>query len=78
MGRIASRSNLMKKTALKLFAIGVAFSLVGLIFLLSPREVIYCTEVGQIIIAMLAVLITLSLTNLYLNIKASKKGKKTS
>jgi len=68
----------MDKIALKLFTVGITFTLVGLIFLLSPKKIIYCTEVGQIIIAMLAVLITLSLTNLYLNIKALKeKGKKT-
>jgi len=65
----------MNKNALKLFAIGITFSLVGLIFLLSPREVIYCTELGQIIIAMLAVLIALSLVNIWLNIKSLKKRK---
>jgi len=68
----------MDKIALKLFTVGITFTLVALIFLLSPKKIIYCTEVGQTIIAMLAVLITLSLTNLYLNIKALKKRKKTS
>lgn len=76
MERIISKSNLKNKIVLKLFAIGVALMLVGLIFLLSPRQIIYCTEVGQIIIAMLAVLIALSLANLYLNIKALKERKK--
>jgi len=66
----------MDKFVLKLLAVGVALTLTGLIFLLSPREVIYCTEVGQIIIAMLAVLIALSLVNFYLNAKSLKRKKK--
>jgi len=65
----------IKKIALRLFAIGVALILAGLIFLLSPKKIIYCTEVGQIIIAMLAVLITLSLVNIWLNIKSLKRKK---
>jgi len=64
----------MNRIALKLLAIGIALALTGLLFLLSPRELIYCTEVGQIIIAMLTILIALSLVNFYLNIK--KPGKK--
>jgi len=65
----------MDKIALKLFTVGIAFTLVGLIFLLSPKKIIYCTEMGQIIIAMLAVLITLSLVNIWLNIKSLKRKK---
>lgn len=76
MGGIILEGNFKNKVALRLFAIGVALILVGLIFLLSPREIIYCTEVGQVVIAMLAVLISISLVNLYLNIKASNRKKR--
>lgn len=64
------------KLTLRLFAIGMSLSLAGLYFLIHPKTVIYCTELGQILIAMLAVLIALSLVNLYFNIKASKEKKK--
>jgi len=67
----------MNKFALRSFAIGMALSLVGLYFLIRPKTVIYCTELGQILIAMLAILIALSLVNLYLNMKALKERKKT-
>jgi len=67
----------MNKLPLKLFAIGIALSGVGLYFLIRPKTVIYCTELGQILIALLAVLIALSLVNLYLNIKSLKGKKKT-
>ncbi len=59
----------MKNRSLKLASIGIALLTVGLFFLLSPKKTIYCTEVGQIVIAMLATLIVLQLVNIYLNLK---------
>jgi len=68
----------MNKLVLKLFAIGITLSIVGLYFLIRPKTVIYCTGLGQVLIAMLAALIIISLVSLYLNIKTLKgRGKKT-
>jgi len=60
---------------LKLLCVGVILSGLGLYFLIRPKTVIYCTELGQLLIALLAILITLSLVNFYLNIKILKKRK---
>jgi len=65
----------MKKLSLRLFAIGMALSAMGLYFLIRPKTVIYCTELGQILIATLAILIALSLINLYFNIRAFRSRK---
>lgn len=62
----------MKNRRLKLASIGIALLTVGLFFLFSPKKTIYCTEVGQVVIAMLAVLIVLQLVNIYLNLKRRK------
>jgi len=65
------------KLPLRLFAIGMALTAVGLYFLIRPKTVIYCTELGQILIALLAVLIALSLVNVWLSVKSLKGKKKT-
>lgn len=64
----------MNKTTLKLFAVGIALTSVGLLFLLSPRKEISCSELGQIIIGMLLVLISLMIVNILLRIKSNEKN----
>jgi len=57
------------KTALKLFAIGVALTLNGLVYFIMPDFLYNSIEFKQVFIALLSVLIALILVNLYLNVK---------
>lgn len=63
----------LMKPALKLAATGLALIIVGAYFLLRP--ILYCTDLGQALVAMLAVLIGLTLVNVYLNIRKKDKKK---
>jgi len=59
----------MNKTALKLFAIGVALTINGMVYFIMPDFLYNSIEFKQVFIALLAVLISLQLVNLYLNAK---------
>jgi len=59
----------MNKTALKLFAIGVALVANGVIYFVCPDFLFNRIEFKQILVALLSVFIALSLVNLYYNVK---------
>ena len=66
----------MNKTVLRLFAIGVALTLNGMVYFIMPDFLYNSIEFKQVLIALLSVLITLLVVNFYLNIKASRNKKK--
>jgi len=67
----------MNKTALKLFAIGVALTLNGMVYFIMPDFLYNNIQFKQILMALISVFIALSLVNLLLNIQARhKSGKK--
>jgi len=62
----------MNKTALKLFAIGIALTLNGMIYFIMPDFLYNSIEFKQILTAILSILIALMAVNIWLNIKASR------
>lgn len=63
----------INKFQIKILAFGICFVSVGMFFLIYPKTVIDCTELGQILLAAITALVLISLANLYLNIRALRR-----
>ena len=62
----------MNKTALRLFAIGVALTLNGMVYFIMPDFLYNSIEFRQILIALLSVLIALMIVNVWANVREKK------